>query len=958
MADNLHTIQKQSFEVDFPSEKKAYEFQERFSKLVKGGISKVIETVFDRVNPEDAILRISKLEIDLGTVDLNNLEKEVVFKLERELLRALERKASMIKTQPVKGEDELVTTQKSLLEVFIFYLQSGTLPWWGRYIREHGVGIDQVFDLLLEKDTANTMREVIPELRTRSVRNRFIRQFKDEQLLRFVEVIYTSKSRLFKDSLEIITSVFNSLKITSPQVSRVPVRVIFWEYVIETYIAISPGASVEMHDKPFNDKLVSFIIYHPEVSQRELRSAVFATALKPEAKGTIVEKALKQALRKVEPARPEKEQVKELAKEDIKEWIGKWYEKVSKQQFEAFLQRELAADSQFVIQFIENAIRLFKTQGIIQSETTLLKAFYRYVVDYIYVEKKGKVGSLSKVDFLSFTADKIADHVKIEPARAVEVLSETYEDVTEKPRKRTYTQQEIIRFFLLFGALPAQTKIRRFEDLTAIIMQLEPASVREIISNLDPLILPLVAKRVRYQFEDNIAESIFKASPELRLAEIVEESFESPLETTLSRLSEQQGRLYGQLKQLMESGEKDLPEEVQKILTEAVAEAEALGFIRQGKFPASATGTEPALGLDVQTRSRLVAGIYQLLKEKPGVFADTVKKAVQEEEIRTLWIKHLPDDLLMRIAHVIAPAAIEERVQWVDLLIAREIKEKSYRVTQMELRQLEWKHILASTTEEIKRLVSLQEESMDETRRKERAEAQEERERIDGKEAAEEESKAASADKAVKEEEERKREEQKKVKEEEERKKMEKERLEREKQEKLAKRLGREPIYINNAGLVILHPFLSRLFNMLELLENKKFKDTASAHKAVHILQYIAYKDDKTQEFELALNKVLCGLDIFEPLDNAYALEDKEKELCESLVNGVIQNWPTLGKTSPDNFRVSFLHREGRLEQAMNGGWQLYVEQKAWDVLMDTLPWSVSMVILPWMEKTLAVEWR
>ncbi|MBL6445817.1 hypothetical protein JMN32_05835 [Fulvivirga sp. 29W222] len=1009
MADNLHTIQKQSFEVDFPSEKKAYEFQERFSTLVKEQVSRTIEAVFDKVNPKNAVLRISRLEIDLGTVDLDNLEKDIVFRLERELLKALEKKSSIIREYPVKGEDELISTQRSLLEVFIFYLQSGTLPWWGRYIREHGVRIEQVFELLIQTDPLNSVREIIQELQIKSVRNRFIKQFKDELLLGFLEIVYPSKKSLLKDSFDTVSSVFNSIKERSTQVSRVPFREIFWQFIIETYVAIPPGMTVDMSERSFNEKLVAFFIDHNQINQSELRTAIFAISLSTQVKDTVLVKVLKQSLRRVEPARPEREKVEELDGQDVKEWISKWYEKVSKEQFIAFLQRALMSEGKFVAKFIDDAIKLFKKQQLVQSDTRLLKALYGFVVDFIYVEKRGRTESFERGEFLSFTAGKIADYLKVEPIQAVKVLSEEYEDVEEKPVKRTYTQHEVVRFFLLFGALPSSTTIRTLEELTGIITQMEASALRDIVIHLDPMILPLIVRRIRYQFEDSVAQKVFDAVPELRIAEIVDESFKLPLEATLARLSEEPG-LYKQLLQLIEGeGGRTFPEEIQQVLTEAVDEAAVLDFIIKGKSPVSVSkkdSTPAAIGLDVQTRNKLIAGIYKLLEEKPNELFDVLKEAVEKEEILSLWVKHLPDDLLLRIAQVIVPVDIEERVKWVDLYIAREIKDKSYRVTQPELRQLEWKHILTSSTDEVRRLVFQQGDETEkgdamrieadedsikgtekssgkelfsesdgveseqmgqkvkdekkevaeeaERKRKERERTESERKKNEQVEREKKEKEHVENDRMEKERVEREKEEERRM----EREKKEKERIEKEKQERLERRLGREPIYINNAGLVLLHPFLSRLFGMLELLENKKFKDDAAAKKAVHILQYIAYKDDKSQEFELALNKVLCGLDIFEPLDNTYELDDKEKELCESLVNGVIQNWSTLGKTSSDNFRVSFLHREGRLEKDMNGSWQLHVEQKAWDVLMDTLPWSISMVILPWMEKTLSVEWR
>ena len=49
--------------------------------------------------------------------------------------------------------------------------------------------------------------------------------------------------------------------------------------------------------------------------------------------------------------------------------------------------------------------------------------------------------------------------------------------------------------------------------------------------------------------------------------------------------------------------------------------------------------------------------------------------------------------------------------------------------------------------------------------------------------------------------------------------------------------LGEEDIYIRNAGLVLLHPFLHELFTSLGLIENKTWKDRTSSYTAMIVLE-------------------------------------------------------------------------------------------------------------------------
>ena len=67
-------------------------------------------------------------------------------------------------------------------------------------------------------------------------------------------------------------------------------------------------------------------------------------------------------------------------------------------------------------------------------------------------------------------------------------------------------------------------------------------------------------------------------------------------------------------------------------------------------------------------------------------------------------------------------------------------------------------------------------------------------------------------------------------------------------------------LFIENAGLVILWPYLTRFFQSLELIEGKQFVSETAAHKSAILLQYLADGQLDTPEYLLVFNKILCGL--------------------------------------------------------------------------------------------------
>jgi hypothetical protein len=166
-----------------------------------------------------------------------------------------------------------------------------------------------------------------------------------------------------------------------------------------------------------------------------------------------------------------------------------------------------------------------------------------------------------------------------------------------------------------------------------------------------------------------------------------------------------------------------------------------------------------------------------------------------------------------------------------------------------------------------------------------------------------------------------------------------------------------EDIYIDNAGLVLLAPYFPRYFEMLNLLKDNRFRDREAAERGVHLLQYLLNGSTDSFEYQLVLNKLLCGVEAGIPIVKSIEITEKEKEASEGLLRGVIANWPVLKNTSIEGLQESFLQREAHL-QLKDDAWALLVQSKAFDMLMDSMPWSFSTIKLAWMKRPIHVDWR
>lgn len=163
---------------------------------------------------------------------------------------------------------------------------------------------------------------------------------------------------------------------------------------------------------------------------------------------------------------------------------------------------------------------------------------------------------------------------------------------------------------------------------------------------------------------------------------------------------------------------------------------------------------------------------------------------------------------------------------------------------------------------------------------------------------------------------------------------------------------------VHAAGAVLLHPFLATFFGRLGLLEAPgRFRDAQACARAVLLAHHLATGAEDAPEPETVLFKILCGMEIADPVPRRIALTEAERMEADALLQGVITHWGRLGKTSPAGLRDGFLTRMGGLHRQA-GQWRLTIERRGIDVLLDDLPWTLSRVKTPFMTSILAVDWR
>ncbi|MDQ3110912.1 MAG: contractile injection system tape measure protein [Bacteroidota bacterium] len=157
-------------------------------------------------------------------------------------------------------------------------------------------------------------------------------------------------------------------------------------------------------------------------------------------------------------------------------------------------------------------------------------------------------------------------------------------------------------------------------------------------------------------------------------------------------------------------------------------------------------------------------------------------------------------------------------------------------------------------------------------------------------------------------------------------------------------------------GLVLIAPFLPAFFAELKLIKDGKFVGEAEQYKALHLLNFLASGKTSAQEYTLLLHKLLCGIEITQPVPKSVKLSPGEKKEAMLFLDDIAEQWTSIRSTSGKALRDTFFRRNGILEKK-DGAWLLRVERGGMDIMLDTLPWTISIIKAPWMQQLLQTEW-
>lgn len=162
-------------------------------------------------------------------------------------------------------------------------------------------------------------------------------------------------------------------------------------------------------------------------------------------------------------------------------------------------------------------------------------------------------------------------------------------------------------------------------------------------------------------------------------------------------------------------------------------------------------------------------------------------------------------------------------------------------------------------------------------------------------------------------------------------------------------------LYLDNAGLVLIHPFLKSLFENCKLLN----KDNTITHPetAAHLLHYIATGKEQDYENAMGFEKFLCNIPLAQPIERNIVLSEEMKKEASIMLQTVLSNWEVMKTASAELLQNEFLQRPGKLSINGDESPTIIIERKTQDILLDKLNWNLSIIKLAWKKRIIYVNW-
>lgn len=169
-----HRIRRQILELDLPREQGAYALQQRASRVFQEQVLPELDKVFSRIAPADRIVRLDRLEVDLGNIGESGWERRFVERCVEQVARQVADAA--FEVGEAGRQPETLTPEENAQRTVAYFLETGLLPWYAKSLTMSD--LEKTLNSLSAEALAVFSRSLLPLLqRDERVVQRLAEQF-------------------------------------------------------------------------------------------------------------------------------------------------------------------------------------------------------------------------------------------------------------------------------------------------------------------------------------------------------------------------------------------------------------------------------------------------------------------------------------------------------------------------------------------------------------------------------------------------------------------------------------------------------------------------------------------------------------------------------------------------------------------------------------------------------------
>lgn len=230
MTQAQHIVKRQVVELFVNSAEQSHALQERFRVLHQSSLKQKMNTLFDVYCEQDKVIRLEKIEIDLGILQSGDLfelhfEQQMIEQLERVLHDQLNEENSLslnpdgkLETVNVKQSANVIqSVHESTVEQLCHYLITGELPWWSS---NEDWNLEKALKKLLKNQPLQTIQGLRRSLMPLLVK-RLVLQLSGKTRLSLLAVLHPDDNK----GLGVLVSQWFKLviRLTSLDMSSIPI---------------------------------------------------------------------------------------------------------------------------------------------------------------------------------------------------------------------------------------------------------------------------------------------------------------------------------------------------------------------------------------------------------------------------------------------------------------------------------------------------------------------------------------------------------------------------------------------------------------------------------------------------------------------------------------------------------------------------------------------------------------